>query len=107
MIIKMKATNKNSNGTSFHSVAIKTTPSNLINLAKKFNAEFCDQNDGTDKVNYDFEFETDDGDVFTIYDWKEYQPLKLENEYVFHIGGFNVESCLTAKSELKKELKHK
>ena len=79
-----KHTRKSAGGTSFHGVKFKATPQQLINL---FPNSYDEQNDGRDKVNFDFTLETESGKVFTIYDWKYYRPLDLNEQVVFHIGG--------------------
>jgi hypothetical protein len=33
--------------------------------------------------------ETEDGTVFTVYDWKEYRPLKEDEEVEWHVGGYS------------------
>jgi len=97
-----KLTNKGTNGTSFHDVTIKTTLSKLIDVLGE---PQCFQNDGSDKTNVDFECETEDGDVFTIYDWKEYRPIGLNEQIEFHIGGGNKDVTYQAKRELQNQLK--
>jgi hypothetical protein len=72
--------------TCFHSVAIHTTPNKLIELCEKYNIKHEEHNDGEDKTNFDFEFQTPEGLYFTVYDWKEYKKLKKDREYEFHIG---------------------
>ncbi len=72
---------------SFHDTIVTTTPSKLIALAEHLGTDYCNHNTGDDKTNFDFEFQTTDGIYFTVYDWKEYRTLSL-NEYIdFHIGG--------------------
>ena len=92
-----KHTEKTASGTSFHSVVLSATPKQLIDL---FPNSFHAQNDGMDKVNFDFTLETEDGDVFTIYDWKEYRPLEMNEIIEWHIGGRNQETCLQGKAEV-------
>ena len=75
--------------TSFHGTVIITTPNKLIGVADKLGAKYYDQNDGKDKTNFDFEFLTDEGDVFTVYDWKEYRPLGMDEWTEFHIGAID------------------
>lgn len=89
---------------SFHNVTIKTRPEYLIRLCTKYNINFIMQNDGEDKTNFDFEFETPNGTYFTVYDWKEYKKLKLNGLYVFHIGAENLLDSLDAKDILVDEL---
>jgi hypothetical protein len=97
----VKHTRKSSGGTSFHGTTIKTTVGKLKEL---FPNSYYEQNDGSDKSNYDFTLETSTGDVFTIYDWKTYRPIG-DNEMVsFHIGGHNSTVTEQAKNELIKML---
>jgi len=87
--------------TSFHGVRFSTTPNKLIKLAKKLGADYCDSNNGLDKTNFDFEFETDNGNFFTVYDWKHYRKLKLNTAYDFHIGAENEKISNDAYKELQ------
>jgi len=100
----MKKTNQQINGTSFHGVTIEATPLQLIALADYFKAEYYEDNTGEDKCNYDFVFETDNGDIFTIYDWKQYESLVGTEIYEFHIGSYDTAICLDAKTEIKEYL---
>lgn len=96
-----KLTDKSVNGTSFYDTTIKTTLSQLI---KALGKPQCFQNDGSDKTNVDFECETKDGDVFTIYDWKEYRSISKDEQIIFHIGGMSRSVTEQAKKELVKIL---
>ena len=70
--------------TSFHDSVIKCKASDLRSI---LGIPRYEVNDGTDKVNFDWIMETESGDVFTVYDWKEYRPLD-ENEVIeWHVGG--------------------
>lgn len=93
----VKHTRKSSGGTSFHGTTIKTTVGKLKEL---FPNSYYEQNDGSDKSNYDFTLETSTGDVFTIYDWKTYRPIGDNETVSFHIGGFNSTVTVQAKNEL-------
>jgi hypothetical protein len=97
-----KATKKSSDGTSFHDSVIFTTPGKLKAL---FPNSFTSSNDGRDKCNYDFVLQTEDGDVFTIYDWKEYRKLKDTETIEFHIGGAGRTITEKARRELEFMLK--
>ena len=44
--------------TSFHGVAIHTTPNKLIELCGKYNIKHEEHNYGEDNTNFDFEFQT-------------------------------------------------
>jgi hypothetical protein len=94
----------NDKGSSFHSSTIYATPQELMDLADKNNIPYGDFNDGTDKVNFDFDFQAGDDLQFTVYDWKEYKPLDLNREYRFHIGGVDRQSTEQAKKLLIKLL---
>jgi hypothetical protein len=91
-----KLSNKNAS-TSFHSITIRTTVNKLTNVLGE--AQIID-NSGDDKVNFDWNCETEDGDVFTIYDWKEYRPIGLNEMIDFHIGGESKSITEQAKMEL-------
>ena len=93
----MKATSKDIDGTSFHETTIKCSVSMLRKILGEPEYE---PNNGEDKINFEWAMETNDGDVFTVYDWKEYRILN-ENEMIeWHIGGHNREVTEQAKSEI-------
>jgi len=92
----MKRSN-NTTGTSFYGVTLIVTPQQLIDALGE--PDFFD-NDGHDKVNMEYDLETEDGIVFTIYDWKEYRPLQMDEKIEFHIGGFSYTQCVEAKNYL-------
>lgn len=82
----MKQTRQSSVGTSFHDTVIVTTVNKLkLHLGEPE----MEENTGEDKVNYEWVLETRSGDVFTIYDWKEYRPLLDDEDIEWHIGGKN------------------
>lgn len=80
----MKATKRSANGTSFFNETIRMS----VNDARKILGEpKYENNTGEDKVNFTWVMETYSGDVFTVYDYKEYRVLD-ENEMIeWHIGG--------------------
>jgi hypothetical protein len=92
-----KLTNKSVGGTSFHNTTITTTLSKLI-MALGEPQHL--QNDGSDKTNVDYDCETENGDVFTIYDWKEYRSIRMDETIEFHIGGMSKSITEQAKKEL-------
>ena len=62
-------------------------PNKLIELCEIYDIEYSECNTGEDKVNFDFEFYVPSEDLyFTVYDWKENEPLHLDTTYEFHIG---------------------
>ena len=80
----MKRTDKISNGTSFHDHTFTATVDDLRNVLGQPQFE---SNDGEDKNNFDWIMETQDGTVFTVYDWKEYRRLAEDEVIEWHIGG--------------------
>jgi hypothetical protein len=95
-----KKTYKNVTGTSFHDVTFKAT----VNQLTKAFGEPDDNNTGEDKVNFVWDMETDEGDVFTIYDWKHYRKLDLDEVIEWHIGSFSRMISWDALDEITMEL---
>ena len=96
-----KKTYKDTDGTSFHHVTIRAT---VEQLTKAFGEPSDDSNTGEDKVNFEWEMETEDGEVFTIYDWKEYRMIDVDEYVIWHIGAMNKSVCNTAEDEILKKL---
>jgi len=81
-----RKTNKDADNASFHGSIIRCTPARLKEL---FPDSYYEDNTGEDKVNLEFTLETENGNVFTIYDWKLYYRLREDAEYDFHIGAYS------------------
>ena len=97
----MKKTTKSAGGTSFHD---STFDCSVSTLRKVLGEPVCEYNDGSDKTNFEWEMETEAGDVFTVYDWKEYRSLN-ENEMIqWHIGGMNRTITEQAKREIREAI---
>ena len=95
----IKKTEQSTDGTSFHSITIKTT---LSRLRAAFGDPQCENNYGEDKSNIDYSLETSDGDVFTVYDWKHYRPIGEDEVVDFHIGAYTNHIAFQAKQEMHK-----
>jgi len=95
----IKKTEQSADGTSFHGITIETT---LGRLRAAFGDPQWESNDGEDKSNIDYTLETSDGDVFTVYDWKEYRPIGEDEVLDFHIGAYNSHIAFEAKQEMHK-----
>jgi hypothetical protein len=93
----MLKTSKSSGGTSFHDTTVGTT---VHTLRKLLGEPYYEGNDGEDKVNFEWIMETNDGDVFTVYDWKEYKVLDEHEMIEFHIGGHSKAVTEQAKNEI-------
>ena len=96
-----KKTYQLTDGTSFHGVVIRAT----VNQLTKAFGEPYNNNTGEDKVNFEWEMETDEGEVFTIYDWKEYRPLGRDEFVTWHIGANSKSVSNDAEREILKALK--
>ena len=93
----MKPTFKEIDGTSFHDTTVGTTVHTLNKLLGE--PTYVD-NTGMDKVNYEWIMETNDGNVFTVYSWKEYKILHEHEIIEFHIGGYSKLITEQAKNEI-------
>ena len=79
-----KKSNQDPSGTSFFDDVIQASVTDLI---KMFGEPDDDNNTGDDKVNFEWICETEAGDVFTIYDWKNYRSISRTEIVSWHIGG--------------------
>jgi hypothetical protein len=101
----IQLTTKPTEGTSFFNTIFVATPNQLIELIGK--PQYMD-NTGEDKTNMDWECElVETGDVFTIYDWKEYRVIGMDEFISWHIGGMNGRITDKAKQEILQGLKIK
>lgn len=98
----MKRTNKSANGTSFHDVTITTSINDLTRLLGEpsYVGDY-----GEDKVTVEWVCETEEGEVVTIYDWKEYRWIDKDEKIEFHLGGLRKIHTLNGKEELVKLIK--
>ncbi len=85
------------NGTSFHGHTITATVRELCDV---LGDPDCENNDGMDKVNFEWFLETADGEAITLYDWKEYRSLGMSEVIEWHIGGHSTEHTENAMNEL-------
>ena len=83
--------------TSFHDVTIDASVNDLKAILGE--PEYAG-NDGRDKVNYQWRMENKFGDMFTVYDWKHYRPLKGDATINWHIGGISRVSELQGRNEM-------
>ena len=95
-----KKTYQLTDGTSFHGVVIRAT----VNQLTKAFGEPYNNNTGEDKVNFEWEMETDEGEVFTIYDWKEGRPIGRDEFVTWHIGAKSKSDSNVAEREILKAL---
>jgi hypothetical protein len=96
-----KKTYQDVDGTSFHGVVIRAT----VNQLTKAFGEPYDNNSGEDKVNFEWDMETNEGEVFCIYDWKVGRPLGKDEFVTWHIGAKSKSVSNDAEREILKALK--
>jgi hypothetical protein len=96
-----KKTYKDTDGTSFHGTTIRAS----VNQLTKAFGDPDDNNTGEDKVNFVWDMETNEGEVFTIYDWKEGRPLGKDEFVTWHIGAKSKSVSNDAEREILKALK--
>jgi len=92
----IKQTNKSMDGTSFHGATITASLADLIDVLGAPHG-IGEQND---KVQNEWEFELEDGAVFTLYDWKEYRRYSNTETIEWHIGGRSQKDTFVAQDAL-------
>jgi len=92
----IKQTNKSMDGTSFHGATITASLADLIEVLGQPHG-IGEQND---KVQNEWEFELEDGAVFTLYDWKEYRRYSNTETIEWHIGGRSQKDTFVAQDAL-------
>ena len=95
----MKKSEKSANGTSFHDSIVL---SNKARISEVCGDPAYVDNSGQEKVNFEWIMETEDGDPFTIYSWKEYRELGVYETIEFHIGGMSKAITEKAKDEIER-----
>lgn len=98
-----RVTEQSTDFASFHGVTFRASVDQLI---ATYGDPSMEDNSGEDKVNFEWEMETIDGDVFSIYDWKYYRPLKNDEIITWHIGSKTVSISYDAEKEVLKDLKN-
>lgn len=98
----MKQTNQSATGTSFHHCTITATVNELTAILGEPIKGGIE-----DKVTHEWEMETDEGDIFTVYDWKEYREIDPNEKINWHIGGKSAAVTIQAQTELETALTNK
>lgn len=84
-------------GTSFHGVYLKCSMRKLMKAMGEPIDEVCS------KINYEWRGTTDDGKIFTVYDWKGSRP-KMDQVIEWHIGGHSKEVTERAREEILRKI---
>jgi hypothetical protein len=92
--------NADVNGTSYHGISVSATVNQLTEAFGQPHFEGCED----DKVTYEWLFSNDDGDVFTVYDWKHYYLISEDSYIDWHIGSKTPELEESLKEFIKKVL---
>ena len=95
-----KKTEKSAVLTSFHGTVINSTINELTRSIGKPQYDAGRDDWGFDKTTVEWTCVTKDGDVFTIYDWKEDRLFDEDEVIEFHIGGQTEEITNQALKEL-------
>jgi hypothetical protein len=85
--------------TSFHGTTFRASANQLINLIGEITHH---NNSGDGKVTMEWVRELSTADVFTIYDWKYYREIDMDEEIIWNIGGGNKIITEEAKEEIVK-----
>jgi hypothetical protein len=83
-------------GTSFHGIKIRATANQLSEIV----GEYSKLKSGDGKVTLQWILENEDEEIITIYDWKMYREVGLDEEIEWNIGGHNKQSTEKTKEEI-------
>jgi hypothetical protein len=83
-------------GTSFHGITIRATANQLSEIV----GEYSKLKSGDGKVVFQWILENEDEEIITIYDWKMYREVGIDEEIEWNIGGHNKQSTEKAKEEI-------
>lgn len=89
-------------GTSFYNDTVSATAQELIEL---IGPPTYDNNKGEDKVNLEWVCKNEYGETVTVYDWKYYRPLAMNELVNWHLGANDGLQTSKAKRELEAALK--
>lgn len=89
-------------GTSFYNDTVSATAQELIEL---IGPPTYDNNKGKDKVNLEWVCKNEYGETVTVYDWKYYRPLAMNELVNWHLGAKDGLQTTKAKRELETALK--
>lgn len=99
----MKTPTQTANGTSHHGSLFRATRADLEKVFGPPRYEDTIE----EKVQAEWVFETDEGEVFTIYDWKEYRSYGLTEPILWHVGAHTRVASHRALQEIEDALQKK
>jgi hypothetical protein len=96
----MKPTQQSTSGTSFHGNTILAS----LNELTKLLGSPHQTNPPYDKVQHEWNLETNEGEVYTVYDWKEYRHYDQTQSVEWHIGSHTKHVAEKGQKELSEHL---
>lgn len=93
----MKQTSQSAIGTKFYGTILVAT---VNDLKKVLGKPLYQHNTGDDETNFEWISETNDGQVFTVYDLNENHPLSSTEDVRWRIGGKNHYITMQAHEEI-------
>ena len=99
-----RGSNESSVGTSFHGHTVKATIGELKAIFGE--PDFQGDDFGDNKLTHEWVFETAEGNVFTLYDWKEYRKIPEYEVIEWHIGAKTGYIGMMARDEVQSALDH-
>lgn len=93
----MRNTDQSANGTSFHGHTVSAT---LEQLKLAMGGPHA-WGSADEKSQYDWYMETEDGRIFTVYDWKEYREIDEDEVIQWHIGAHDSYTAACGQRELE------
>ncbi len=97
--MKIIKSDKSSVGTSFHGTTIDSSLNELIEL---FGEPQYKSYDTDEDMQYEWTLEDQDGNIITVYDWKEDRDISETEIITFNVGGANMYITETASEFLTK-----
>ena len=83
-------------GTSFHGTTFKASPNQLIESL----GEMTSHKSGDSKTSMEWVRELNDAEVFTVYDWKYYREIDMDEVIEWNVGGRSSRVTEKAKEEI-------
>ena len=102
-MIKLVSNPSSTSGTSFHGHTVNCSYNDLVNA---IGLPQYAGNTGKDKTNYEWDLELEDGTVFTIYDWKEYERISNDQHIEWHMGAHSDMKSIDAFCAISRALGH-
>jgi hypothetical protein len=99
-----RGSDESSVGTSFHGHVVQATIGELKAIFGE--PDFQGDDFADNKLTHEWIFETAEGNVFTLYDWKEYRKIPEYEVIEWHIGAKSGYAGMLARDEVQSALDH-